>query len=124
MRLMAVVTLGGMLAVAGCKSSTAPSGPTISITEYTFSPDTMTVKVGTTVTWVNNGTIQHTTTSDSTGKWNSGLLSPPSGGGGYGGSAGGSFQFTFRHAGIYGYHCTVHPPSSFPNFTGKITVTP
>jgi plastocyanin len=122
MRLM----LGAGLAVlVSCKSSTSPScsGACITIQDFSFSPSTLTVKAGTTVTWANNGPSAHTTTSDG-GVWNSGTLSAPSGGGAYGGgSAGGTFQFTFTTPGTYPYHCTIHPPASYPSFTGTITVT-
>jgi plastocyanin len=83
----------------------------------------MTIKVGTRVTWTNAGPSAHTTTSD-TGVWDSGTLGAPSGGGAYGGgTAGGTYQFTFNTAGTYNFHCKLHPPASYPGFTGTITVT-
>lgn len=118
--------------LAACTSSTAPgSGCTssatvacVSIQDFSFSPATLTIKVGTTVQWTNNGPSPHTTTSDA-GTWDSGTLSAPMGGGGYGGggSAGGSYPFKFTATGTYGYHCSIHPPSAYPSFTGTITVT-
>jgi plastocyanin len=62
------------------------------------------VATGTTVTWVNNDSITHTTTSNG-GTWN-GNLAP-----------GASFSFTFAAPGTYPYHCTIHP-----NMIGTITV--
>ena len=117
---------GGVLAVSlACSSSTSPScsGACVTIQDFTFSPSTMTIKVGTRVTWTNAGPSAHTTTSD-TGVWDSATLGAPSGGGGYGGgAAGGTYQFTFNTAGTYNYHCKLHPPASYPGFTGTITVT-
>jgi plastocyanin len=81
--------------------------------------------MGSTVKWTNNGPSSHTTTSD-TGVWDSMALNAPTSGGGYGGgggSAGGTFEFTFTQTGTYGYHCTLHPPSAYPGFTGTVTVT-
>jgi plastocyanin len=117
----------GLAVVMSCKSSTSPgcSGACVTIQDFSFSPSAVTIKVGTTVTWTNNGPASHTTTSN-TGVWDSGTLSPPSGGGGYGGgSAGGTFQFTFNTPGTYPYHCKIHPPSTgtYASFTGTITVT-
>jgi plastocyanin len=110
----------GLLAVttlAACSSSsTGPStmagGTTVSIHDFAFSPSTITVKAGTTVTWTNNGPSAHTTTSDG-GVWDSGTL-----------GTGGTFQFTFPQPGTFGYHCTLHPPNLYPGFTGTVTVTP
>jgi plastocyanin len=102
-----------------------PSGSVVAVTiqDFSFSPATLTIKAGTSVKWTDNGPSAHTTTSD-TGVWDSGTLSAPSGGGPYGGSsAGGTYQFTFNTPGTYHYHCTLHPPSSYPSFLGTITVT-
>jgi plastocyanin len=96
----------------------------VTIQDFSFSPAAVTVKVGTTVTWTNNGPAAHSATSN-TGTWDSGLLSGPTSGGAYGGgSAGGTYQYTFTAAGTYAYHCYLHPPSTYPGFTGTITVTP
>ena len=104
-----------------------PSGSVgVTIRDFTFSPASLTIKAGTTVRWTNNGPSAHTTTSDAAA-WGSAALNPPgTGGSGYGGggSAAGTFDFTFTQAGNYPYHCSLHPPSSYPGFTGMITVTP
>lgn len=105
-------------------SSSGSAG--ITIQDFTFSPSTITVKAGTTVSWTNNGPSAHTTTSDA-GVWDSGTLSAPGGGGGYGGgSAGGSFQRTFNQAGTYTYHCSIHPPTlaQYRGFVGTVVVNP
>jgi len=96
----------------------------VTIQDFSFSRAAVTVKVGTTVKWTNNGPSAHTATSN-TGTWDSGQVSGPTSGGGYGGgSAGGTYQHTFMAAGTYDYHCSNHPPSLYPGFTGTITVTP
>jgi plastocyanin len=122
------LALVGVSAVSlACSSSTSPtscSSACVTIQDFSFSPSTMTIKVGTRVTWTNAGPSSHTTTSDGA-VWDSGTLSAPSGGGAYGGgTAGGTYQVTFTTAGTYGYHCKLHPPASYPGFTGTITVTP
>jgi plastocyanin len=103
-----------------------PSGSAdVTIQDFSFSPSNVTLKAGAMVRWTNKGPSPHTTTSDAA-LWDSGQLNPPSGGGPYGGggSAGGSFQMSFTTPGTYGYHCTIHPPSLYPNFVGTVTVTP
>ena len=77
-----------------------------------FSPNPVSVKEGTAVTWTNNDTVAHTVTSgkpsDSvTGDvFDSGMIKP-----------GKTFQFTFTKDGTQNYFCSVHPW-----MTGKVTV--
>ncbi len=118
-----------LLASAACGSSTggggAPMPVGVTIRDFSFSSAAVTVKVGTTVKWANNGPSVHTATSN-TGTWDSGQLSGPTSGDPYygGGSPGATYQYTFMAAGTYDYHCSNHPPSVYPGFTGTITVTP
>lgn len=62
-----------------------------------YSPDTLSVAAGSTVTWTNTDAIAHTSTSDGNA-WNSQTILP-----------GGKFSFTFQNAGTYSYHCSIHP---------------
>src|SRR5215203_2338952 len=70
---------------------------TVSIQDFFFDPDQLSVAPGTTVTWVNEGEAPHTTTADD-GTWDSGTLQP-----------GEDFSFTFDQPGTYTYHCSIHP---------------
>lgn len=96
--LVAVATLlglGSALAIAGTARA---ANTTVAITNFQFTPGTITVAVGDSVTWMNNAaSTSHTTTSDGA-LWNSGTLSP-----------GQSFSFTFATAGTFTYHCNIHP---------------
>lgn len=78
-------------------ATSAPSAVAAKIVDFGFSPTTLTVTVGTTVTWTNTGQVDHTVTANG-GAFASGTLSP-----------GASFSFTFRTAGTFAYHCTIHP---------------
>ena len=72
----------------------------VALRNFRFVPDTITVPVGATVTWVNCedvGVEPHTTTSDTTGVWDSSDLSP-----------GARFSRRFPAAGAFPYHCTPH----------------
>jgi plastocyanin len=62
----------------------------------TFSPATITVTAGTTITWTNQDAVAHTVTSN-TGLFNSGSI-----------SSNGSFSNTFNTAGTYPYYCSFH----------------
>jgi plastocyanin len=34
-----------------------------------------------------------------------------------------TYQFTFGTTGTYRFHCSIHPPASYPTFVGTVTVT-
>ena len=72
----------------------------VAIRNFGFSPTTVRVKPGTTVTWINcepEGVDAHTSTSDD-GLWNSSFLAP-----------GATFSHTFGTAGTFDYFCVPHP---------------
>jgi plastocyanin len=132
MRLIRFLTAAGLAIVAGCGSGMSSSSSTnnstspaqVTIQDFSFRPSTLTVKAGTTVTWTNSGPSAHAVTSD-TMVFQSAALAGPTESNPYGGGArsGMSFQFTFNTSGTYAYHCSLHPPSSYPGFTGTIVVT-
>jgi plastocyanin len=51
---------------ARCGGAQTPAGPTITISSYAYSPSNLSVKAGTTVTVVNQDSVAHTLTSQST----------------------------------------------------------
>lgn len=125
-----LIACGGGSSVTGMSGGGGPQGQTpppsgnVSIQDFSFSPETVTVKVGQVVQWTNNGPSAHTTTSDA-GTWDSGQLAAPGNGTyGNGTQSGGTFKFTFNQAGTFPYHCANHPPSQYPNFRGVVVVTP
>jgi len=65
---------------------------------FGFSPATLTIRPGTTVTWKNMSSAPHTVTSDDGQTFGSGNIAP-----------GGTFTFKFTVAGSYSYHCNIHP---------------
>ena len=82
-----------------------PMGGSVSIvagartlTTTAYSPNPLTVAVGTTVTWVNNDTISHTATSNTADVFDTGTIAP-----------GGQASKQFTSAGSVSYHCTFHP---------------
>jgi plastocyanin len=62
-----------------------------------YSPSTLTVKVGTTVTWVSKDSTTHTVTTQGSSLFDHTL------------SLGDTFSFKFTQAGTYQYYCTIHP---------------
>jgi plastocyanin len=69
---------------------------------FAFSPATLTIKAGTTVTWKNTTAASHTVTSDDGKTFDSGTSKPLA-------AQTGTFSFTFTSAGTFAYHCEIHP---------------
>ena len=76
----------------------------VHIDNFTFQPQELAVKAGTTVTWKNHDDIPHTIVS--AGKFRSKTMDTDD-----------SFSFTFTAAGDYKYFCSLHP-----HMTGTIKV--
>jgi len=77
----------------------------VKIDNFSFGPATLTVPVGTTVTWTNRDDIPHTVVSTD-GVFKSKVLDTDE-----------KFSFTFSKAGTYPYFCSIHP-----KMTGKVVV--
>jgi plastocyanin len=86
-------------------SPAATEGTSVEIKDYAFTPPTLTVPAGTTVTWTNNDAVPHTATA-SDASFDSGNLNP-----------GQSYSFTFATPGSYPYACQYHA-----GMTGTIVV--
>ena len=87
---------------------TPPSPNSISITKKDFVPSTLTVKVGTTVTWSNASGAAQSVTSDTANLFDSNSI-----------NSGAVYTYTFTQAGTFTYHST-----TTPTLKGSITVTP
>ncbi len=121
-----------VLVVAGCGSSssaattnTPASTPAagganttnVTIQNFAFTPQTLTVSAGTKVTWTNKDPVPHDVTSANnistsatpTNLFTSGTL-----------SQGQSFSFTFTKPGTYFYECKIH--FSLPAMHAKVVV--
>ncbi|MEU6194387.1 cupredoxin family copper-binding protein [Streptomyces sp. NPDC047061] len=75
------------------------TGTAVAIQNFAFSPATLKVPVGTTVTWTNQDTDAHTVTSaGSGGPLHSAALATHA-----------TYSHTFTEPGTYAYLCTIHP---------------
>jgi plastocyanin len=106
----AAVIIAIVLLLAGSPSVTANDQPSaanaeVKIDNFSFGPQTITVPVGATVTWINHDDIPHTVVSTD-GVFNSRVRDTDE-----------KFSFTFAKAGTYPYYCSVHP-----KMTGKVVV--
>lgn len=83
-----------------------PAAPAdVKIDNFAFGPQSLTVKVGTTVTWTNRDDIPHTVVS-SDGVFKSKARDTDE-----------TFSYKFEKAGTYSYFCSLHP-----KMTGQVVV--
>ncbi|MBT4540050.1 cupredoxin family copper-binding protein [Candidatus Woesearchaeota archaeon] len=69
----------------------------VNIKGFAFNPETITIPVGTVVTWINKDSAKHTATSDEEA-FDSPLLGKDE-----------KFSFTFDKPGTFSYYCKPHP---------------
>lgn len=110
-----LMLLSVLLLIAACASPAPQAVPQttviatgaetqqVSISNFHFTPQTMTVAVGDTVTWTNDDSTSHIVSID-------GVESPEL-------FKGDSWSHTFTAAGAFDYVCTIHP-----SMKGTITV--
>jgi plastocyanin len=110
---LTAVALAGALLLAGPLDSTvhaqqpAPTAAEVKVDNFSFSPATLTVAVGTTVTWTNQDDIPHTVVStDDPRVFRSKVLDTDE-----------KFTYTFTKAGSFAYFCSIHP-----KMTGTVVV--
>jgi plastocyanin len=81
------------------------SATEVRVDNFTFGPETLTVPVNSTVSWVNKDDIPHVIASND-GLFKSKALDTDQ-----------SFSYTFTKPGTYPYYCSIHP-----KMVGKIVV--
>jgi amicyanin len=87
------------------KSAVAVDGKQVVVDNFSFTPATAAVPVGTTVTWTNHDDIPHNVVSPEQ-KFKSPVLDTDE-----------TFSHTFDAAGTYKYYCSIHP-----RMTGQVVV--
>jgi amicyanin len=94
--------LAGSVLVARAQTAAA----TVSIDNFTFNPQKLTVKAGTTVTWTNKDDIPHGIAATGNAFTRSNAMDTDN-----------TYSFTFTTPGTYQYFCYIHP-----HMTGTIVV--
>jgi plastocyanin len=89
----------------GAPRATAAADTGVTISDFQFAPASVTIDVGDTVTWTNEGPTPHSATADDR-SFDTGIF-----------EAGQSRSHTFDEAGTFAYFCTPHP-----NMRGTVTV--
>jgi len=107
-----MIYFAGILIFVSHAFSTFAATATVSVVNFSFSPNSTVIAPGDSVVWnwsSADGGTPHTSTSDTNGLWDSGAKTEPA-----------SFTNTFPTAGIFPYHCTFHAVTF--NMRGTITV--
>ena len=90
--------VGSLLAASVLFARADGPTSTVSIDNFSFAPQTLTVKAGTTVTWSNRDDIPHGIGSSNNAFKRSAALDTDD-----------NFSFTFTTPGTYQYFCYLHP---------------
>jgi plastocyanin len=121
---LVLVAVAALIAVSGCSSGSSSSGGSsgtssggsssgggtsagataVSIANFAFSPASVTIKKGDSVTWTNNDSATHTVTGD--GGISSGDI-----------AQGKTYTKKFDTVGSFAYRCAIHP-----SMTGTVVV--
>ena len=97
--------MGAALAFVLAPLAAQTAGVEVKIDNFVFSPERLTVKAGTTVTWINHDDIPHTVAAKDRA-FKSKVMDSDE-----------LFSFTFSTPGEYSYFCSLHP-----HMTGTIVV--
>jgi plastocyanin len=94
---MLMAILAGRQTTQAAPPAAPPAGADVKIDNFAFTPATLTVPVGTQVTWTNRDDIPHTVLSDDKSIKSKALDTDE------------KFSFTFTKPGTYSYFCSLHP---------------
>jgi len=83
---------------------------TVSIKDFAFDPKTISINIGDTITWTNDGPSPHTVTADN-GNFDAGNL-----------DKGATFSHTFDTAGTFAYYCKYHGSKGGVSMAASVTV--
>ena len=103
-RMRAAIGIGALAAWAMVAGGALAADSGVTVAGFAFSPQSITIDVGDTVTWTNNDDVDHTATGSG---FDTSTIT----------SGGGTATVTFATAGTFQYHCTIHP-----SMTGTIVV--
>ncbi len=103
--MVAALALAESMNVAVSTRQPTPATAAVKVDNFSFWPPTLTVAVGTTVTWTNRDDIPHRVVSTAS-VFKSKVLDTNE-----------KFSYTFAKPGTFSYFCSIHP-----KMTGKVVV--
>ena len=110
-RFLVIAAAGVALVLPSAAASAQDAGgASVSVLDNLFSPASLQLAAGDTLTWSQDGAEQHTITADD-GSFDSGLINP-----------GDVFAFTFDVSGTYPYYCQIHGAPGGIGMAGIVVV--
>src|SRR5438105_3189505 len=106
---IALLALFTLVPLAGAAPRAAET-KNVTIKDFAFDPKTISVNVGDTITWTNQGPSPHTVTADD-GSFDAGNL-----------DKGATFSHTFDKAGTFAYYCKYHGAKGGSGMAASVTV--
>ena len=106
LRGLAAATLAAAIFAATASAPARAAEMQVKIDNFVFSPQKLTVKAGSTVTWTNEDDIPHVVLATGGKPFKSKVLDTND-----------KYSFTFTTPGVYEYFCALHP-----HMTGSIVV--
>ena len=103
--ILALAMFSAAVQAGGSEADQKPQEAAVMIDNFSFGPQTVTVPVGTTVTWTNRDDIPHNIVSTD-GVFKSKVRDTDE-----------TFSYKFEKPGTYSYFCSIHP-----KMTGKVVV--
>src|SRR5215210_9246077 len=107
--LVALFALFALVPLAGAAPRAAET-KNVTIKDFAFDPKTISVNIGDTITWTNDGPSPHTVSADD-GSFDSGNL-----------DKGATFSQTFDKAGTFAYFCKYHGSKGGVSMAGSVAV--
>lgn len=105
----------GACAGDGDTARTDENDPTVTVETFQFAPDPVIARAGTTITFVNEDSIDHTVTAGTRDDPTPMVFDGPLP------EKGSTFELTLDEPGTYDYFCEIHPG---PGMTARIIVEP
>lgn len=107
---MALVALFTLVPLAGAAPRAAET-KNVSVKDFAFEPKTITINVGDTIVWTNDGPAPHTVSADESDSFDSGNM-----------DKGATFSELFDEAGTFAYYCKYHGGKGGNGMAGSIVV--
>src|SRR5215207_5736857 len=107
---VALVALFALVPLAGAAPRAAET-KNVTIKDSAFEPKQITINVGDTVTWTNEGPSPHTASADEADSFDSGNL-----------DKGATYSETFDEAGTFAYYCKYHGSKGGTGMAGSVVV--